>query len=148
MSRTKKYICDYPEMKFILKEKDKKGNVVTHTDAKGNNKLPNIKEYKFKSCPVRDPKTGKIKPDDGYCFFLAVEKDLKGEYDRIVEHLDKLMENPKNQLYLPKDHLKKRNPEAAAHLEEKTKIVLEKDKVIADKDKYIKDLEKKLGFKN
>ena len=138
-----KFVCNYPEFGFSIEELDKDGNEVFHTDANGNKKLKNYKQYVFSKVTVRDPKTGKVDTRGAYSIFI-VEKSVHGkDFDRMVKHLNKLMANPRNKLYDEDSHFERRNPEAYRIAKKTMELESERDSL---KNK-VDELERKLGFK-
>lgn len=128
---------------FLMNEFDEAGNKLFHTDANGNSKVPNIKEFKFVKVPPHKDKHGNWDKTTGFQFFIvdpAIYGDV--EYDRILAYLNKLKEDKRYKLYTEDEYFQYRNPEAH-RISQK---LAEKDAVIADKDAKIKELESRLGL--
>lgn len=138
-----KYISDYKENHFMLPKVDAAGNKTYHTDANGNNKLPDYTEYHFTKISGHKNKDGKIDPNTAFCYFIVDPAVHGSDFQRIVDMLEKNRLNPKNKIYTEDDYFRKRNPEAS-------RIAMEKEEImekLSEKDKQIEELKAKLGFR-
>ena len=138
-----KFVSNRQEFHFMLTEQDSDGKQVFHTDADGNNKIKSYKQYSFvKVAGHKDPKTGKVDPSTAFSFFI-VDPTVHGrEYNRILDHLNKMRSNPLYQMFNDDEHFNQRNPEAYRIAKEKVEL----QETVAAKDARIAELEKKLGF--
>jgi hypothetical protein len=139
-----KFISEFPEFRFALICKDEHGKTIYKTDANGNNKTPEIKEYSFvKVNGHKDPKTGKVDPNTAFSFFIVSKEDHGSDYDTILKRLRDLSKNPMYYLYTEDDYFAHRNPEAFRIAKEKVELETERDQWKAKAE----ELERKLGFR-
>lgn len=145
-----KYICEFSNHHFVYFDLDENGKKKYHTDANGNNKLPDIIEDNF--IPVSGHKNadGKVDPNTAFCFYVVDRKKHKEDFDSIVSTLDKKCANPIYKMYREDDHFKKRNPEAFRIASEKSEMeqkLADSAAALSEKDKEIEDLKAQLFSK-
>lgn len=138
-----KFISDYPEKSFMMPVIGEDGKQTYHTDANGNGKLADWKEYKFTKISGHKNKDGKVDPTTAFSFFIVSKKHHGADYERILAKLTKDAQNPANRIFTEDDHFKKRNPEAFRIASERQALESE----IEAKNKRIVELESRLGFK-
>jgi hypothetical protein len=140
-----KFISDFPEFRFDLEVLDENGKKVFHTDANGNNKLPDVKKFAFIKVPPHKNADGKIDPRTAFCFFIADPAPEKhGPYfQRIVDKLTAYTKNPMYKMYTDEGHFHKRNPEAFRIAKEKVESEEKIDKLTQENA----ELKSRLGLK-
>jgi hypothetical protein len=138
-----KYISDFSDYSFLMKAYDEDGKQTFHSDANGNGRLPDIKEYHFAPIrAVKNPATGQIDPNTAYSIFIVDPKVHGKDFDRIIDRLEALRKDPFQKLYTADDHFARRNREAF-NIAKRSEELEEK---LSEKDARIKELEAKLGF--
>jgi hypothetical protein len=138
-----KFISDFPEFRFDLEVLDENGKKIFHTDANGNNKLPDVKKFSFIKVPPHKNADGKIDPRSAFCFFIADPEKHGAYFHRIVEKLTGYTKNPMYKMYTDEGHFQKRNPEAFRIAKEK----VEREEVIDKQAQEISELKSRLGIK-